>query len=374
MHRLNRKFRNIAVIKIIEMKLPQFKRSIGTSPGSLVYIGPEVPTKTKLQTIVYNKSSFDEKFILSEHDCRITPNIDTVFWLNVDGIHDSNVIETIGKNHNLHPLLLEDVMNTNQKPKVEYYDDKYVFVVLKMLVYNNISRVLEVEHTSFVLGEDYLISFQEERSADIFMPVLERIRASAGKTRNNKADYLLYALMDMVVDNYFLVLDKITDQITILEENVLKKSGTKHLGELYSLKRELTILRQAIYPSREIMFILGKENQDHQLINEKTYAYIRDVHDHVTQVLDSIEYAREMINGILDIHLSTQNNRMNEVMKALTIISVIFLPLNLIVGYFGMNFTDMPELEYQHGQWWVIFGMIGVSVGLISYFGYRKWL
>ena len=374
MHRLNRKFRNIAVIKIIEMKLPQFKRSIGTSPGSLVYIGPEVPTKTKLQTIVYNKSSFDEKFILSEHDCRITPNIDTVFWLNVDGIHDSNVIETIGKNHNLHPLLLEDVMNTNQKPKVEYYDDKYVFVVLKMLVYNNISRVLEVEHTSFVLGEDYLISFQEERSADIFMPVLERIRASAGKTRNNKADYLLYALMDMVVDNYFLVLDKITDQITILEENVLKKSGTRHLGELYSLKRELTILRQAIYPSREIMFILGKENQDHQLINEKTYAYIRDVHDHVTQVLDSIEYAREMINGILDIHLSTQNNRMNEVMKALTIISVIFLPLNLIVGYFGMNFTDMPELEYQHGQWWVIFGMIGVSVGLISYFGYRKWL
>jgi magnesium transporter len=178
----------------------------------------------------------------------------------------------------------------------------------------------------------------------------------------------------LVVDNYFLVLDKITDQIDSIEEKVLSNPTARQLNELYSLKRDLTLMRQSVYPSREIMFELGHDNQDHSLINEKTFAYFRDVHDHMNQVLDSIDYSRDMIIGLLELHLSTQSNRMNEVMKALTLISVIFLPLNLIVGYFGMNFTDMPELQYQHAQWWVIIGMLGVSLGLILYFKFRKWL
>lgn len=356
------------------MYIPNLKRKLGKSPGDLIYIGPDVPSKTTLQLVEYNEYQFDEKKIELPENCHINQKDKAVIWLNVDGIHDAKVMETVGKIHHLHPLLLEDVMNTNQKPKIEFYDNQYVFVVLKMLVYNVYTRKVEIEHTSFVLGKSYLISFQEERSSDIFLPVLERIKASAGKTRKNGADYLLYALMDMVVDNYFLVLDQIVEQVEALEEKVIKNPTSKQLNEMYSLKRELTFMRKAIYPSREIMFMMTRENQEIELVKDQTFAYLRDLHDHITQVLDSIDSSRELMNSLVDLHLSTQGNRMNEVMKALTIISVIFLPLNLIVGFFGMNFTDMPELDYQNAQWWVVAGMGAVSLGLLIYFNFRKWL
>lgn len=347
-------------------------KTAGTSPGTLTYTGDVVGIPSKVTLIEYNEQFERETTVKNMVECLAARPEEQVIWLNVDGIHETAVIEDIGKHYELHSLLLEDVLNTLQKPKFEYFDNDVLFVTLKHLEYNPFSRTVEVEHLSFALGDGWLISFQEERQRDIFEEVRNRIRASIGKTRRNGADYLLYCLLDTVVDNYFLVIEKLSEQLEELEESVISNAQSKHLNALYSLKREMTLVRKWVYPLRELLMSLIRDESE--LVSPKTHVYLRDVLDHTIQVIESIDSYRELIASLLDLYLSSVSNKMNSVMKVLTVFSAIFMPLTFIVGVYGMNFEFMPELHWEHGYSMVWGLMIAVSVGLLLYFKKRGFL
>lgn len=356
-------------------KSKRYKRqNLLTSPGTITYIGPEVELKTRIKRIYYNDKNFHEESVKSLNDCvPVTDHENQITWLDVDGIHETGLIEKLGQLYHLHPLLLEDVVNTEHKPKLEVYDTGHLFVTLKMLhIESDSPLTISAEHISFVLGDRYLISFQEELSGDIFTPVLARLQASVGKTRRNGADYLMFALMDVVVDNYFIVLEKLGEKLDLVEDQVIR--GAKHLSlaDLYALKRELTITRRLIWPLRDIINQLIRE--DNSLVTKKSIPYYRDLYDHVMQVIDTIDSYRELLASLADVHLSTISNRMNSVMKTLTIFSAIFMPLTFIVGVYGMNFDYMPELKIHDGYFYV-WGLMGVvTVGMIFYFRWKRWL
>lgn len=347
-------------------------------------MGREVEHATRLTRIEYNINNYriDDSGRLST--CRLPhTEADHVTWLDVDGIHQPHVIETIGRHYGLHALMLEDAVNTEQKPKLDVYDDRILFVTLKMLHCNNQINEIDSEHVSFALGKNFLVSFQEERTTDIFTPVLDRIKASAGKTRHNGADYLLYSLMDLVVDRYFEVLDFIGDKLDKLEDQIVLEQvdgslpnstrlRQQTLTDLYGLKRELANTRRVVWPLRDMIGLLLRE--ENPLIQPGTIPYLRDLHNHITQVIETIDSYRELIPGLMDVYLSSVSNRMNSVMKTLTIFSAIFMPLTFIVGIYGMNFDNMPELRTQNGYFYTLGGMAAIFVGLIIYFRRRGWL
>ncbi|MBO0931618.1 magnesium/cobalt transporter CorA [Fibrella aquatilis] len=356
-----------------------FKTQVGTSPGTLTYVGQEIDHATHIQRIEYNETDYnvDDSGKLSA--CKL-PNggAPHVLWLDVDGIHEAPVVATLGHQFRLHPLLLEDVMNTEQKPKVDFYDDDRVsspviYVTMKMLHHDPRQHEVDAEHVSFVLGPTFLLSFQEERTGDIFTPVLERIRASAGKTRRNGPDYLLYSLMDLIVDNYFVVLDNIGEKLDAVEDRIVQElAGRETLSMLYALKREITIMRRYVSPLRDMLNALQREES--ALIKDHTDPFLRDLADHVNQIVDTLDTYRELIPGLLDVYLSTTSNRMNAVMKTLTVMSSIFLPLTFIAGIYGMNFDNMPELHTRTGYFWALGVMGAIFVGMIVYFRKQKWI
>ena len=355
-------------------KSKRYKRhNLMTSPGTLVYIGPETELKTRIKKIQYSDRVFSESDVKSLNDC--LPNANTegqITWLDVDGIHETSLIEKLGAMFQLHPLLLEDVVNTEHKPKLELYDTGHLFLTLKMLHIESTSPLtISAEHVSFVLGDKYVISFQEELTNDIFTPVLSRLQASVGKTRKNGADYLMFALMDVVVDNYFIILEQLGDQLEMVEDQVIR--GAKHLSlaDLYALKRELTLVRRIIWPLRDIINQLIRE--DNPLVSKKSIPYYRDLYDHVMQVIDTVDSYRELLASLADVHLSTISNRMNAVMKTLTIFSAIFMPLTFIVGVYGMNFENMPEMKLHNGYYYTWALMLLVTIGMVFYFKWKKW-
>lgn len=344
----------------------------GLSPGSLVYVGPNVTVDTTLKLVEYNTEYHREQTLQTVNECSMMGKTPHVTWLDVDGIHQPQIIEAVGALHQIDPLVLEDIMNTNQKPKIEFYNDNYVFVSLKMLHLDPVENEIDAEHVSFVLGTNYLISFQEKRTGDIFTPVLNRIQASVGKTRRNGADYLLFSLVDLVVDNYMKVLEQISEQLDVLEGQILKGKHRDPIGELYNLKRQLTQMRKYVWPLRD-MLVQGLRDET-KFIKKTTFPYFRDVHDHVTQVIDTIDSERELLTGLVDIHYSTLSSRMNSVMKTLTIYSAVFMPLTFIVGIYGMNFNNMPELRHHYGYFYTLGGMAVLAIGLLFYFRHRDWL
>jgi magnesium transporter len=351
------------------------KKTLLTSPGTLAYVGETTHFKTLIKRIEYNEAFYREEVASTLEEC--LPQVDTkqphITWLNVTGIHESDVMEQIGHLYKLHPLLLEDVMNTLQKPKVETYEDGHLFVTLKMLhLEDSSTEQIWGEHVSLVLGNKYLISFQEERSGDIFKPIVERLKASVGKTRRSGSDYLLYALMDIIVDNYFLTLESFGDQLDVLEDKVIKGHQSQSLSELYTLKRELTSTRRAIWPLREIVSTLIRA--DAPLVSKRVFPYLRDVNDHVMQIIETLDAYRELLASLVDVHLSTISNRMNSVMKTLTIFSAIFMPITFVVGVYGMNFEFMPELQSPYGYYATWGFMITITIGMILYFRWKKWL
>ncbi|GAB4052899.1 magnesium/cobalt transporter CorA [Spirosoma litoris] len=364
------------------------EKTLGASPGTLTYVGEEIEHATKIKRIEYNATDYriDESSKLSA--CRL-PGLTTPYinWIDVDGIHELKVVAALGNQYHLHPLLLEDVLNTEQKPKIDIYDGTasvngngvdqsarpVVYVTLKMLHHNRQRQEIDVEHVSLVLGPNYLISFQEERTKDIFEPVIERIKASSGKTRRNGADYLLYALMDVIVDHYFLITERIGDKMDELEEQIVEERATQQtLATLYKLKRELSFIRRTVYPVRDIINTLLREESD--VIQHNTQPYLRDLADHTNQVIETLESYRELISGLMDVYYSIVSNRMNSVMKTLTIFSAIFMPLTFIVGVYGMNFKYMPELDTKYGYFVVLGIMAFVTVGMIVYFRRRGWM
>jgi magnesium transporter len=350
------------------------EKLLGNSPGTLTYIGDDIEHAIKIKRIDYNATDYhiDEASKLSA--CKLPADgTPYVHWIDVDGIHEPKVVAALGQQYHLHPLLLEDVLNTDQKPKIDLYDDTIVYVTLKMLHHNRQQQEIDAEHVSLVLGKDYLVSFQEERTKDIFEPVIYRIKASSGKTRRNGADYLLYALMDVIVDHYYLITERIGEKIDEVEDQIVQEQVNQQtLRVLYMLKRELAFIRRTVSPLRDILGVLLRQESD--LVQNGTLPFLRDLADHVSQVNETLESQRELIAGLMDVYYSIVSNRMNSVMKTLTIFSAIFMPLTFIVGIYGMNFDYMPELHSRYGYFVVLGVMAIVTIGMIIYFRRRHWM
>jgi magnesium transporter len=345
-------------------------KKFGLPPGTPVYVGKKKYEKVKLTCIEYDVDHFEEKEVKTIDECFPLKNKIGITWINIDGVHKLDHIEKIGKNLQIHPLVLEDIMHTGQRPKMEDFND-YLFIVLKMLQYNEKENETKTEQVSIILGSNYVIAFQEDEG-DVFDFIRERIRTDRGRTRKMGADYLAYSLLDAIVDNYFMVLEKIGEKIEDIEDELVKNPTPEVLQTIHSLKRELIFLRKSVWPLREVISRL--ERWESPLIDKSIDIYLRDVYDHTIQVIDALETFRDMLSGMLDIYLSSVSNRMNEVMKVLTIIATIFIPLTLITGIYGMNFKYMPELEALWGYPMVYIIMLAVSGVMLVYFRRKKWL
>jgi magnesium transporter len=355
--------------------MPRFtkraSKKIGLSPGTLVHIGKKKIEKVRIRLIDYDEAQLQEKEPKTIEECFPFKELPTVTWVNIDGLHDIQVMEKIGKHFNLHPLVMEDILNTEQRPKIEDFDD-YLFIVLKMLYFDETEDEIRSEQISIILGSNFVLSFQE-KVGDIFDPLRERIRNSKGRVRKMGPDYLAYALLDAVVDNYFVVLEKLGEKIEGMEEELVTNPTPETLQTIHNLKREMIFLRKSVWPLREVISRL--ERGESELIKDSTGIYLRDVYDHTIQVIDTVETYRDMLSGMLDIYLSSISNRMNQVMKVLTIIATIFIPLTFVAGIYGMNFEFMPELKwhwvYPWAFWLVMLGVAGV---MLVYFRRKKWL
>ncbi len=343
---------------------------VGLPPGTLVHIGEKRTEKVKITIIDYDETHFQEKEVETIEECFPFKDKPTVTWINIDGIHEVEIIEKIGKHFEIHPLVLEDIVNAGQQPKMEDLEE-YVFVILKMLFYDEETKEIKPEQVSLILGSNFVITFQE-REGDVFNPIRERIRRAKGRIRKMKADYLAYALIDTIVDHYFVVLEKLGEWIESLEEELVSNPTPETLQTIHTLKRELIFLRRSVWPLREA--VISLERGESVLIHESTGIYLRDVYDHTIQVIDTIETFRDMVSGMLDVYLSSISNRMNEVMKVLTIIATIFIPLTFIAGLYGMNFKYIPELEWHWGYFAVLSLMVLVVSYMVLYFRKKRWL
>jgi magnesium transporter len=343
-------------------------KTLGAPPGTVIYQGEARTEKVKISLIEYNETEFIEKEFYDLSECLDFVNPTLVKWMNVDGIHTTELIEAIGKRFNIHPLTLEDIANTSQRPKFEDYDN-YVVSIMKMLYYDT---ELRSEQLSVVLMDGMVISFQEVHGGDAFDIIRNRLRQGKGRVRKMGADYLAYALIDAVVDCYFNILEKIGDDIEVLEEELIADPSKETMQQLHYMKREMIFVRKAVWPMREL--VNNMERSETKLILPTTDIYLRDVHDHVIRVIDTVETYRDLLSGMMDIYLSSVSNRMNEVMKILTIITTIFVPVTFIAGVYGMNFEFMPELHSKWGYAGVWIVMLTIMISLMMYFRRKKWL
>ena len=342
----------------------------GLDPGSLVYVGePKVGTP-RITVLDYDADNFLEKTAATCQECFAFRDTATVTWINVDGVHDPAIIEAIGGHFGLHPLILEDILTTSQRPKMEDLGDM-LYIVVRMLEYDEAKGEIGTDQLSLILGSNFVISFQEQEG-DMFDPVRERIRRNKGRIRKLGPDYLAYALLDAVVDHYFTVLEKLGERIETLEEELVDDPRKETMHAIHGLKREMIYLRKSVWPLREV--VAGLERAESGLIQKSTNIFFRDVYDHTIQVIDNIETYRDMLSGMVETYLSSISNRMNEVMKVLTIISTIFIPLTFIVGVYGMNFDVMPELRWPWGYYLIWGIMLGLGGAMVAFFRRKKWL
>jgi magnesium transporter len=345
-------------------------RKAGLPPGTPVHTGEKKVERVKITVIDYDERRVEEREVQEVEECFPLRDTETVSWINVDGLHDVALIERLGIHFGLHPLIIEDVASTGQRPKQADYED-YVYVVLGMLSFNDATGQVEAEQVSLILGERFVLSFQE-RAGDVFGAVRDRIRTAKGRIRKGGADYLLYSLMDAIVDNYFEVCEKLGAAIDPLWDRLMENPRPDVLQRVHSVKSEVLFLRKAVWPLRDVISAL--ERTESPLFAKTTRVYLRDIYDHTIQVIDTIETFRDMIGGMADLYLSSVSNRMNEVMKVLTIIATIFIPLSFIAGVYGMNFHYMPELAWRWGYFWALGVMAAVAGGMLLYFRKREWL
>ncbi|OPY76908.1 MAG: Magnesium transport protein CorA [Syntrophorhabdus sp. PtaU1.Bin058] len=341
----------------------------GLPPGSLIHIGEEKPLIPRITVLHYNEEECRETEVEDIEQCPALQGTPGVTWINVEGISQAETIEKIGKRFNLHPLLLEDVMNSDQRPKIEDYDD-YLFIVLKKIYLKENDITIHAEQISMVLGSGFAITFHE-REGSVFDPVRQQLKNDKGRIRRLGADYLVYSLMDVVVDNYFTVLETFGEKMENLEVQLVANPGTNTLKTMQSLKGNMIYLRKIVWPLREV--ISSMERDRSPLIQDPTHVYLRDIYDHSIHIMDTIETYRDMLAAMLDIYLSSISNKMNEIMKVLTIIATIFIPLTFIVGLYGMNFEYMPELKLRWGYPAVLLLMFAICVFMVLYFKRKKW-
>jgi magnesium transporter len=345
-------------------------KKTGLPPGTPVFVGEKKTEEARISIMDYDETQFQERKAEKIEECFPFKETPTVTWINIDGVHQVDIVEKMGKHFDLHPLIMEDIVNTEQRPKMDDLGH-YLFMVLKMLYYDKKDNEVKIEQASLILGENFVISFQE-REGDIFDPIRERIRNAKGRIRKMGADYLAYALLDTVVDNYFTILEKLGEMIEELENRLVTDPRPETLHEIHKLKREMIFLRRSVWPLREL--ISGLERGESSLIKKATRIYLRDVYDHTIQVIDTVETFRDMLSGMHDTYLSSVSNRMNEVMKVLTIIATIFIPLTFIAGVYGMNFKFMPELEWQWAYFVVWVVIIFVAILMLIFFKRKKWM
>lgn len=345
-------------------------RKAGLPPGSLVHIGEKKTAAMKVTVLDYDEQGLREAAPDLLEQCLTYRDTPSVTWVDIEGGHDIQALEKIGQVFGLHPLVMEDILNTDQRPKLEDYGD-YLYIVLRMLSNGHDNGEIASEQVSLILGKNFVLSIQEGAKGDVFDPVRTRIKSDKGQIRKLGTDYLAYTLIDAIVDNYFIILEKTGERIELLEENLISAPGPETLQLLHHLKREMIYLRKSVWPLREV--ISAMQRRDSPLIRESTGYYLRDVYDHTIQVIDTIETFRDMLSGMLDIYLSSVSNRMNAVMKVLTVIATVFMPLTWIVGIYGMNFKTMPELEWQWGYPAVWLAMLAVASGMVVYFKNKKW-
>jgi magnesium transporter len=356
------------------VKSKTFKKkqsNVGLAPGTLVHVGEKKAEKVVIRAWVYNSEKLIEKELKTVEECQALkgqPGMN--LWINVDGLDQIGIIEKLGSYFGVHPLTLEDVLNTGQRPKMEDYDS-YIYAVLKMMILDEKRKEIIIDQVSIIFGSNYILSFQE-RERDVFNPIRDRLKNPASRLRKNGVDLLAYSLMDAVVDNYFLILEHVGEEIENLEEELIVDPVPETLKAIQKHKRDMITLRRSVWPLRELINSL--QRTESELINETTQLYLRDVYDHTIQVIDSIEAFRDILSSMVDVYLSSLSNRMNDVMKVLTIIATIFIPLTFIAGVYGMNFEYMPELEWRWGYPAVMLGMAMVGISMFLYFKKRRWV
>jgi magnesium transporter len=355
--------------------MPRFikrtSKKTGMPPGSLIHIGEKKQEHTRITVMDYEGDRFAEQHPEDVETVFPLRDEPTTSWINIDGLHDMEVMEKLGQHFLVHPLTLEDVVNTAQRPKLEEFDD-YIFVVFKMLRYAPPEEQVRAEQVSLVLGSHFLISFQEA-DGDVFEHVRERIRKGRGRIRRGGSDYLAYALIDAVVDNYFIILEHLGEKIETLETQLYDDDGGKDLlHDIFHLKQEMIYLRKQLWPLRETLSRFHKS--DHTLVQEKNRVFFADVYDHLIQGIEVIESLRDVLSSLQDLYISMSGQRMNEIMKVLTIIATIFIPITFVAGIYGMNFEVMPELKWRWG-YFVVWGLFGaITAVMLVYFRRRKWL
>ncbi len=350
-------------------RLTRRTRKTGLAPGTPVHTGERRTESAKITVFEYDETGCEERQLDKVEDCTACRESARTVWINVDGVHDISVVESVGKIFGIHPLVQEDIVNTNQRPKIEEYDS-YLFAIVKMLYEDPETQGIQAEQVGIILTPGVVISFQE-REGDVFNPLRERLRNGKGIVRQRGSDYLAYCLIDAIVDYYFLILENLEDRILPLEDQVINDPQPQVMQSIHGLKNDLVFLRRSLWPLREMLARLDREQI--ALIHPDTRPFLRDVHDHTIQIIEILESFQEIVSGLLDVYLTSISNRMNNVMKVLTIIATTFIPLTFIVGVYGMNFQHMPELAWRWGYPAVWAVMVLVFIGMVIFFKRRKW-
>jgi magnesium transporter len=340
----------------------------GSEPGTLIIEPDAKPSRIIL--IDYDEDNAIRKMDITPNACAPYIGTNTVSWMDIQGLGSETVLKQVGAIFNLHPLLLEDVVNVPQRPKLEDYNNQ-LLVISHMVRLKEDESGFDTEQVSFVLGKRYLLSFQEEELQDCFEIVRDRIRTSQGRVRKSGADYLTYLLLDTIIDGYFPVVEHYEDRIEALEDVIISNPDRDTMQEIYDVRRELLALRRLIWPMRNVLHLLMRDH--HGIVSDEVQIYFRDSYDHVIQILEIIEAYRELAASLMDVYMSTMGNKLNEIMKFLTVISTIFIPLTFIVGVYGMNFENMPELKGEWSYFLVWLVMLAVAGGLIFYFWRKGW-
>ena len=345
-------------------------KKLGLPAGSLIYAGDKLDRKLKVTILEFDEQECREREITSFAECLMLDNPQTVTWLNVDGLQHLDDLQKIGDCFKLHPLIMEDILSTDQRPKMDEWPN-LLYLTLRMLNFNETANEIDTEQLNLIIGSNYVITLHES-DTNLFDALKSRIKSGQTRIRKSGADYLAYAILDLIVDNYFVILERFGETIEDLEEELVTNPVPRTLAGLHRLKRDMIILRKSVWPLREVLSKL--ERRESPLIKDSTGIYFKDVYDHVIQIIDTIESYRDMLSGMLDIYLSSVSNRLNEIMKVLTIIATIFIPLTFVAGVYGMNFKYMPELEWHYGYYLVLSFMALVSGIMLLFFKRKKWL
>lgn len=344
-------------------------KKAGLPPGSLVYTGkPTGPVE--MSVIQYDENTCVKSRIDSPEQIKDFLVFGKQCWINIDGLSDIKIIEEVGRIFNLHPLTLEDILNTNQRPKLEDLDE-YLYIVLNMLRWNQQENAVDTEQVSFIVGRNYVISLQEATSGDVFDAIRDRLNTGKGKVRKMGSDYLVYMLIDAIIDSYFAILEKIAEQIETIEDQLLDEPNEALLHSIHGLKRLMIFLRKSVWPLREL--INGFRHSESELVSDNISMYLADIYDHTVKVIDTLESFRDVISGMTDLYMSSLSNKTNAVMKVLTIIATIFIPLTFIVGIYGMNFQFMPELSWRWGYPLVLGFMLVILISMVVFFKKKDW-